>query len=168
MFLGFYASIRSLVPIIWSIMNVVGDSAFAMKAAMALAVVLPTAFVIGSHWGNAGIAAAWMIGFPIVAIPATSRVFTKIELPWSGFFRVMAPATTGCLTMGIAVAAVKTILPEHYRMPVRLGVLVASGAIAYALVAGGLSYPRRHALRRAIGMLRNRKPNATGKPNATA
>ena len=159
MFLGFYASVRSLIPIIWSIMNVVGDSAFAMKAAMALAVVLPAAFVIGSHWGNAGIAAAWMIGFPLVAIPATSRVFRKIALPWSGFFRVMAPAITGCLAMGIAVAALKTILPQHYGMPVRLGILVVSGATAYILVAGSLSYPRRHALRRAIGMLRNRKAN---------
>lgn len=160
MFLGFYASVRSLIPIIWSIMNVVGDSAFAMKAAMCLAVVLPTAFVIGSHWGNAGIAAAWMIGFPIVAIPATSRVFRRIDLPWSGFFRVMGPAIIGCVAMGIAVVGIKAILPLHYRMPLRLGLLVVSGAFAYILVAGGLSYPRRHALRRAIGMLRNSRASA--------
>jgi len=156
MFLGFYAGVRSVTPIIWSIMNVVGDSAFAMKAAMALAVILPTAFAIGSHWGNGGIAAAWMIGFPIVAIPATSRVFRKIDLSWAGFFRVMAPALTGCLAMGVAVLVLKTILPLYYGMPLRLGVLVVSGATTYILVAGGLSYSRRHALQRAIAMLRHR------------
>ena len=160
MFLGFYAGVRSVTPIIWSIMNVVGDSAFAMKAAMALAVVLPTAFVIGSHWGNAGVAAAWMIGFPIVAIPATSRVFRKIDLSWSKFFRVMAPALTGCLAMGLAVSALKTILPPHYGIPLRLGLLVVSGAITYIIVAGGLSYSRRRALLRAIDILRHRQPNA--------
>ena len=72
----------------------------------------------------------------------------------------MAPALTGCLAMGIAVLVLKTILPPHYGMPLRLGVLVVSGAITYILVAGGLSYSRRHALLRAIDMLRNRQPNA--------
>ncbi len=156
MLLGFYASVRSLIPIIWSAMNVVGDSAFAMWNAMALAVVLPIAFVIGSHWGNAGIAAAWMIGFPIVAIPVTARVFRKIEMPWSEFFRVMSPALAGCLAMTAAILGLKMFLPVRFGMPLRLGLLVAMGGTAYILVAGGLSYSRRHALQRAINLLRNR------------
>jgi O-antigen/teichoic acid export membrane protein len=156
MFLGLYASVRSLVPIIWAILNVVGDSAYAMKSAIAMAVVLPTAFVVGSHWGNAGIAAAWMIGFPIVVIPVTARVFRKVELPWSGFFRVMAPSVAGCLVMAAAVLTMKAILPPHFGMPARLGLFIATGAVAYILVAGILSYSRRHALKRAIGLLRNR------------
>jgi teichuronic acid exporter len=156
MFLGLYASVRSLVPIIWAVLNVVGDSAYGMKSSIAMAIVLPTAFVVGSHWGNAGIAAAWMIGFPIVAIPATARVFRKVELPWSGFFRVMAPSVAGCLVMAAAVLTLKAILPPHFGMPARLGLFIATGAVAYIVVAGALSYSRRHALKRAIGLLRNR------------
>ena len=158
MLLAFYASVRSLIPIIWSLLNVVGDSAFAMWNAMALAVVLPTAFVIGSHWGNAGIAAAWMIGFPIVAVPVTARVFRRIELPWREFFRVMSPSFTGCLMMTAAIVGLKIFLPLGFGMALRLGLLVTAGAIAYILVAGGLSYSRRHALQRAIQLLRNRGP----------
>lgn len=161
MFLGFYASIRSLVPIIWGVLNVVGDSAFGMKASMVMAVVLPVSFVVGSHWGNAGIAAAWVLGFPLVAIPVTARVFRRIEMPWSEFFRVLTPALTGCLMMAAAVLGLKDILPERFGMPLRLAIFVSAGALAYIVVAGGLSYSRRHALKRALNLLRNPAGRAT-------
>jgi O-antigen/teichoic acid export membrane protein len=157
MFLAFYASIRSLTPIIWAVLNVVGDSAYSMWSSIIMAIVLPTAFIIGSHWGNAGIAAAWMIGFPLVAIPVTARVFRRVELPWSEFFRVMAPSVTGCLMMAAAVLGLKSILPAHFSLPLRLGLLILAGAVAYIVIAGGLSYSRRHALMRAIKLLRNRE-----------
>jgi teichuronic acid exporter len=154
--LGLYASVRSIIPIIWSALNVVGDSAYAMWSAMAMAVVLPCAFVLGSHWGNAGIAAAWMIGFPIVGIPATARVFWRIEMRWRDFFRVLLPSITGCLMMSAAVLGLKAIMSAHYSMGLRLALFVLAGAITYIIVAGGLSYSRRHALKKAISLLRNR------------
>jgi O-antigen/teichoic acid export membrane protein len=157
MFLGFYASIRSLIPIIWAVLNVVGDSGFAMRSSMVMAVILPAAFLLGSHWGNAGIAAAWMIGFPIVAIPVTTRAFRRIQLKWQEFFRVMLPSIAGCLTMAVAVVAMKAMLPARQGMPLRLALLVVTGGVAYVLVAGGLSYSRRHALQHAIQLLRNRR-----------
>jgi PST family polysaccharide transporter len=156
MFLGFYASIRSLVPIIWAVLNVVGDSAFGMKASMVMAVVLPVSFLIGSHWGNAGIAAAWVIGFPLVAVPVTARVLKKIDMQWSEFFRVLTPSVTGCLMMAASVLGLKDVLPEQYAMPLRLAVFVSAGALTYVVVAGSLSYSRRHALKRALNLLRNR------------
>lgn len=122
-----------------------------------MAIVLPCAFIVGSHWGNAGIAAAWMIGFPIVAVPVSNRVFKKIELRWIEFFRVLMPAITGCLLMSVAVLSIKHAVLARFSLPLQLAVLVLVGALSYCLVAGALSYPRRHALRRAIGMLRTRR-----------
>lgn len=156
MFLALYASVRSLIPIIWAILNVVGDSAFNMWSSVAMAVILPCAFLLGSHWGNGGIAAAWMIGFPIVAVPVSARVFKRIELRWNEFFRVLFPAITGCVIMSVVILALKMQLASHLSLPLRLATLVAAGAIAYCIVAGALSYSRRHALRKAIGLLRNR------------
>jgi hypothetical protein len=83
-------------------------------------------------------------------------VFRKIELPWGEFLRVMMPSIAGCLVMTAAVLGFKAVLPAHFGMPARLGLFITMGAVAYVLVAGGLSYPRRHALKRAIGMLRSR------------
>ena len=157
MFLAFYASVRSLIPIIWAILNVVGDSAYNMWSSICMAIVLPCAFIVGSHWGNAGIAAAWMIGFPIVAVPVSNRVFKKIELRWIEFFRVLMPAITGCLLMSVAVLSIKHAVLARFSLPLQLAVLVLVGALSYCLVAGALSYSRRHALRRAIGMLRTRR-----------
>jgi O-antigen/teichoic acid export membrane protein len=156
MFLAFYASVRSLIPIIWAVLNVVGESAYNMKGSIMMAVVLPIAFVLGSHWGNAGIAGAWMVGYPIVAVPVVARVFKRIELTWSEFLRVLTPSATGCILMSVAVLGLKNVLPSHYSMQARLALLVLAGAGAYIIVAGGLSYPRRHALKRAIDLLRNR------------
>lgn len=161
MFLAFYASVRSLSPIIWSILNVVGDSKYNMWSSISMALVLPSAFIAGSHWGNAGIAAAWMIGFPIVGIPVSARVFKRIELRWAEFFRVLMPAVTGCLVMAIAVLSVKHAIEGSYRLGAQLALLVFTGTAAYCMVAGALSYPRRHALRRAIGLLRNRSAGQT-------
>lgn len=157
MFLAFYASVRSLIPIIWAILNVVGDSAYNMWSSICMAIVLPCAFIVGSHWGNAGIAAAWMIGFPIVAVPVSARVFKKIELSWGEFLRVLMPAVTGCIMMSVAVLSIKHAVLARFSLPLQLAVLVLTGALSYGVVAGALSYPRRHALRRAIGMLRNRR-----------
>jgi teichuronic acid exporter len=137
----------------------VGDSAYGMWSAMAMAVVLPCAFVLGSHWGNAGIAAAWMIGFPIVGIPATARVFWRIEMPWREFFRTLGPAIIGCIVMALAVLGLKRVIPAHYRMGLQFALFVLAGAVTYVLVAGALSYSRRHALKKAISLLKNRGSN---------
>lgn len=126
-----------------------------------MALVMPCAFVLGSHWGNAGIAAAWMIGFPIVGIPVTARVFRRIEMPWTEFFRVLMPSITGCLLMAAAVLGLKDLLPARFSMGLRLALFVLAGAITYIVVAGSLSYSRRHALKKAIDLLRNRGAAAT-------
>jgi hypothetical protein len=49
------------------------------------------------------------------------------------------------------------MLPARQGMPLRLALLVVTGGVAYVLVAGGLSYSRRHALQHAIQLLRNRR-----------
>ncbi|MDP9160453.1 MAG: lipopolysaccharide biosynthesis protein, partial [Acidobacteriota bacterium] len=60
-FLAFYVTIRSITPLIPAVLNVVGESRFNMRNSLVAALVLPCAFVFGSHWGTAGIAAAWII-----------------------------------------------------------------------------------------------------------
>ena len=82
-------------------------------------------------------------------------------MSWTEFFRVLMPAIIGCLMMAAAVLGLKSFLPSHFNTGLRLAFCVLAGAIAYILVAGGLSYSRRHALKKAIGLLRNRGASAT-------
>ena len=41
------------------------------------AITMPVAFLIGSKWGTTGIAAAWLVAYPIMITPVYYRVFQK-------------------------------------------------------------------------------------------
>jgi O-antigen/teichoic acid export membrane protein len=153
-FLAFYVTVRSLTPLIPVVLNVVGESRFNMFSSIAMALVLPIGFYIGSHWGNAGIAAAWMIAYPIAALPMYWRAFRKIEMPWLDYLRVLAPSALGSVLMAVVVLALQRSMSLGYSLPLRLSATVLAGAVAYLLVAGSLNFHRRHVLAKALKMLR--------------
>jgi len=153
-FLAFYVTVRSLTPLIPVVLNVVGESRFNMFSSIAMALVLPLGFYIGSHWGNAGIAAAWMIAYPIAALPMYWRAFRKIEMPWLDYLKVVAPSALGSILMVVVVLALQRWMSIGYGLPVRLSATVVAGAVAYLLVAGSLNFHRRHVLAKALKMLR--------------
>ena len=158
-FLAFYVTVRSLMPLVAVMLNAVGESRFNMWSSVAMAIVLPCAFLFGSHWGNAGIAAAWMIGYPLVAVPLCVRAFRKIDLRWGELLRVLLPASVGSLAMTLTVLVLKHAVPRYYAPAARLLLLVPAGAAAYALVTGSLSFHRRHVFLRGLQLLRRSSPS---------
>jgi O-antigen/teichoic acid export membrane protein len=158
-FLAFYVTVRSLMPLVAVMLNAVGESRFNMWSSVAMAIVLPCAFLFGSHWGNAGIAAAWMIGYPVVAMPLCARAFRKIDLSWGEVLRVLLPASAGSLAMTLTVLVLKHAVPRNHSPAARLLLLVPAGAAAYALVTGSLSFHRRHAFLRGLRLLRTSSPS---------
>jgi O-antigen/teichoic acid export membrane protein len=158
-FLAFYVTVRSLMPLVAVLLNAIGESRFNMWSSVAMAIVLPCAFLFGSHWGNAGIAAAWMIGYPLVAMPLCVRAFRKIDLRWGELLRKLLPAFAGSLAMTLAVLVLRHAVPRYYSPAARLLLLVPAGAAAYALVTGSLSFHRRHIFLRGLQLLRRSSPN---------
>jgi PST family polysaccharide transporter len=153
-FLAFYVTVRSLTPLIPVVLNVIGESRFNMWSSIAMALVLPVGFYIGSHWGNAGIAAAWMIAYPIAALPMYWRAFRKIEMPWLDYIRVLAPSAVGSLLMAVVVLTLQRSMSVGYSVAVRLSATVLAGGAAYLAAAGSLNFHRRHVLAKALKMLR--------------
>ncbi len=153
-FLAFYVSVRTITPLIPVVLNTVGQSRFNMKMAMLTAVILPSAFYVGSHWGNTGIAVAWMVAYPCVAFPLYVRAFRSIELNWAEYLRMLSPSFLSTLAMAVAVLLVKQAVPQGHGGVVRLAALVATGAVTYVIVAAGLNYRRRAMLRNLLGLLR--------------
>src|ERR1019366_7893205 len=47
---GFYASFRCIVTLLPSILNVTGQSRFAMRTMQGALILMPCAFYVGSHW----------------------------------------------------------------------------------------------------------------------
>ena len=120
--LALYASVRSIMPLFAQVLMVVGESGFVMWNGIVSAAVLPAAFFFGSRWGVTGIAAAWVIAYPVNAVPLYWKVHKKIGLAHREFFRALLPAISGTVVMCLGVIATKLILDG--RLEPAVGIIV--------------------------------------------
>ena len=98
-----HALVRSNVILIVPLLNVIGEERLVMWNSLACMVVLPISFYVGSRWGTAGIAAGWVVVYPLLQLPLFSRIFRKVHLPRSEYLATMWPAVSGCVVMALAV-----------------------------------------------------------------
>ena len=131
--LAIYASYRSIVTLIPHVAINVGLSAFSMRNSFLGAVVMPVAFLIGSRWGTAGIAGAWIVAYPFVTVPLYWAVFRRIEMPVASYLKGLWPAVSSSALMAGAVWAAGTVIPASWTDGAQLAVKVAVGAATYAL-----------------------------------
>jgi len=108
--LALYASVRSIMPLFPQVLMALRETRFVMWNELISLILLPTAFYFGSQWGIHGIAAAWVIAYPVNAVPLYWRVHQKIGLSHVEFFRTLLPAITGSALMSLAVIAAKFVL----------------------------------------------------------
>jgi len=115
------------------------------------AILMPVAFLVGCRWGVVGLAAAWLIGFPLVFV---------IRLPWSleafgmrasDFLGAMVrPAlTSGCMYAAVFVA--RSLSPFEGGSASELVLLVTVGAAAYAAL---VSAANREGYREVFALVR--------------
>ncbi len=112
--LALYASVRSIMPLFPQVLMAVGEAGFVMWNGIISMIVLPAAFLFGSRWGIAGIAAAWIVAYPVNAVPLYWRVHQKIGLTHVEFFRTLLPAINGTVFMSLVVLASKSLLNGHF------------------------------------------------------
>jgi hypothetical protein len=91
--------------------------------------VMPPCFVLGSRYGLAGVAGAWMVGYPLIMFPVYRRVFALLELRLPAYLKAIAPALGGSMLMLGAVAGIRLLTvgwaPTHrLLLEVGVGVLV--------------------------------------------
>jgi PST family polysaccharide transporter len=151
--LALYACVRSIMPLVSQVLMVTGDSGFVMWNGIISVVAFPSAFLIGSHWGPQGIAAAWVVTYPINAIPLYLRASRRISLSKTEFWRALSPAAHGTLLMVLVVWGVQ-LLSGHSALAMRLAIQVLTGAIAYVTVILSFHYDRLHLFRRSFGLIR--------------
>ncbi len=130
--LAFAASLRSITPLLNSVLNVVDDARYAMWNCVLCAVVMPICYVIGSRWGVAGIAVVWVAVFPITKWPMFKRVFQKLDTSGKAYVRLLWPIVGSCFFMSFAVMLFRVISPSTVRPGLRLASEVMIGLAAYA------------------------------------
>jgi len=130
--LAVYGGMRSITTINAPVMIYTRHSRQSMWYAVIGAVVLPAMFFFGTRWGAAGVAAMWIIGYPVVLIPSYRLVFRILELSPRAFFLNLWPAISSTLLMALAVFTERALVAPSMSVPVRLGMEVALGVIVYS------------------------------------
>lgn len=95
------------------------------------AAVLTTGFLVGVHWGAQGLALAWLAAYPVYLLASCRRALPVIGATGIDVARAIVPPAAAALAMAAAVVALDHGLPP-LAAPVRLAILVATGAAVYA------------------------------------
>ncbi|MGH9735293.1 MAG: lipopolysaccharide biosynthesis protein [Candidatus Acidiferrales bacterium] len=153
--LGLFVAVRSVATVLPNMLTAIGDAQFVMWASFASAIVMPIAFLAGSHWGTTGIAAAWAVAYPPMMVPFYVRAFRKTDMKLREYAMAVMPAASASAIMAIVVLVAYRFLPRSGPPLLNLALLVAAGAISYAAALFTLHYRRIAQLVSALkGMLR--------------
>jgi PST family polysaccharide transporter len=153
-----YSGFRSVTLLFSQILVATGRARRNMHFGVIALVVLPVLFVIGAQWGTAGVAFAWIVGYPAVFVPFAMRyTFQVIGLSWTAYGRSLWPAVSSTAVMIVAVLAARWMLPggdDARAMALRLTVLVAVGVASYAAIGLGVHGERIRTFRTLISKVR--------------
>ena len=156
--LSVYISMRTIQTIIPQVVIALGDTRFLMHNGILAIVVMPAAFLIGTHWGLAGVGWAWMIAYPIVAAPMYVKLYRMIDLRAGPYLRSIWPATSAALLMSVVVLVVRVFLPSGLAIAARLAAQVAAGGLTYVGTIWFLHRGRVLAVWSAMRMMRRPVP----------
>lgn len=129
--LAVYASYRCVMPLMAQVLIVSSETRFLMWNTIVSGVLIPTAFVFGSHWGPSGIAAAWVMAYPINALPVYLRTARRLGMSLSEYIGALRPAIGGSIVMAAMVLLVKWLIPATTPSTERLFAEIGSGAATY-------------------------------------
>lgn len=109
------------------------------------AVVAPPVLFVGAYSaGLLGLSVAWLVLSPSLLLFAVTRSAPAVGLRTWQVLAAMAPAAGAASVMYGAVSAARYLLAEGQAGPLRMGILIAVGALAYGAVS--FSFNRRGTL----------------------
>jgi PST family polysaccharide transporter len=151
--LALYACIRSITTLFAPIMSAV-DLKWASRYGLIFPLVFPGAFYVGSRWGTSGIAALWVVLYPILYVPIYRRLFAKIQIHRGEYMRSIWPALSSSVGMIVGVFALQLCVPAWWSRSVHLGVEVIGGAAIYTAALGTIHRQRFVSVTRTIRSIR--------------
>lgn len=122
---------RMIVGFLPTITDALGRSEVALHNAILGCIVMPVSFYIGSHWGIAGVAYAWLSAYPLVLFVNLRRMLGVIGIPLMDVVRQVSPALIAATGMYASVWLVRLGLGGRYCNATALAVEIASGVCGY-------------------------------------
>jgi PST family polysaccharide transporter len=162
--LALYAGARSVTSLFGHLFNATRETRFAMWTSLALAVALLAGFIVGSYWGPAGIACAWILIHPGFSVYAFSRVRRVLDLSGWEYLRVLRLGLDGALLMAAAILAFQHLLAGAWSPLLRLAVEIPLGAAIFALTTWLVHRRRLGEIIAWVKRVRNRTPDSVPTP----
>jgi O-antigen/teichoic acid export membrane protein len=130
--LAVYGGVRSIDTVTPQVLIYTGNSRSAMQYSVIAAFVMPVLFIIGTHWGVGGVAAVWIVAYPLVVSPAYRLAFRVLKLSPATYFQNLWPALSSTAVMACAVEVAVATLPHSFAPALRLVIEVLVGVTTYA------------------------------------
>jgi O-antigen/teichoic acid export membrane protein len=92
------------------------------------------AFVAGLHWGVLGVATAYTFSSTALAVVYTVLTTRTLDIPVSQVPRALSGVTQSSVAMLLATVALRFGLPHRLASEIRVGALVAVGAMFFAMM----------------------------------
>jgi O-antigen/teichoic acid export membrane protein len=94
-------------------------------------IAMTVAFAIGVNYGVIGMAGAWVAAYPLVFCIAAARSLRAIGVPLREFIGAITMPAAAAAVMCGAVLGIRTILPDHMQLWLRLAITIVAGIGVY-------------------------------------
>lgn len=134
--------------------NAIGRPGLTSLTSGIAAVLLTVCYAVGLQWGVTGLAASWLVGYPLLVAISAAIVLPVIGVHWGQYLKALAiPALAGLAMFGaVRLLAVQVATGSPLA---DLAILVTAGGAVYALAM--LAFGRER-LAELLDMVRSRKP----------
>ena len=144
--------IQSLVSTTGTVLMARSSTGLMLRLGIIGAVLQVIAFVIGARWGITGVTAAYLVANILNAIPALYFSGRLIDVTLGALLRCIAPAVGAALLMASVVMALQeSVNAAVPNVLLAFLILVACGAVVYALASLALLRPQLLSLRSFLG-----------------
>ena len=129
---------------------------FVLRYTTAQLLIMPVAFWVGAtSAGPLGVALAWATVYPIGFVWLLHATLRELQIGWRAFLVELQPAACSTSVMVLAVLLGRVVGDRLMddQLPVRLGVMVAAGALAYGATFWWLAGPVRGEILQVVGWM---------------
>jgi len=110
--------------------NACGHPRVTTRSAILGAVLMPLCYMVGVHWGAPGIAASWLVAYPLLTIISAIWIMPLIGVKARDIKDALLPPVLAALAMALGVTALERALPAMSPL-LRLSLEVATGGAIY-------------------------------------
>jgi teichuronic acid exporter len=125
-----YTAFRSIEALLPKMLTAVGNPRFVMWVELSAIVIMPVSFYLGSHWGIAGVALAWL-AYPLATAPLYWKTLKTIQMSFWEYFTAVRPGLDGSIAMALAIGLLKWKFPATMPLLPRLIIEIAVGGAVY-------------------------------------